>query len=363
MKKKIKEKIKKFKDKRKKRKLRVPITLTLLRIVLSPLVLLAILSEKTNIAIILFLFAVLTDFLDGYFAKKRKLRTELGKILDPVADKILINFTLFGLVLKGSLPIWALFVFLCRDILIVLVGWVLIFRKIKKTFKPTTLSRINTFLQILTIVLIFIKSNYFWYALWPTLAFTVISGFDYLFKLRTKPKKIKTKVVPAQKLTKLIKLPDYITMLNVGSGLLSIIFSFNKQFGIAAIFLIGSVVFDYFDGKVARKMRRDEEFGKELDSLADIVSFGVAPAVFGISINQNLTSLILIFVFLCAGILRLARFNITDMEGVYQGMPITFSGVFIPLAYFINVEARFFPYIYLVLAILMISPFRLKKVI
>jgi len=72
-------------------------------------------------------------------------------------------------------------------------------------------------------------------------------------------------------------------------------------------------------------------------------------------------------VFLFCGVLRLARYNITDMKGVYRGMPITLNGIIIPAIYFIGsifyplAYAKFFPYIYLLLGILMVSSLKVKK--
>ena len=118
-------------------------------------------------------------------------------------------------------------------------------------------------------------------------------------------------------------------------------------------------------------MHQQNTFGKELDSLADTVSFGVAPAIFGFSLMQSSSNLhqlritfgiIAFTIFLFCGILRLARYNIMDMKGTFQGMPITLNGIIIPLAYFLNVPIKFYPYIYISLGILMVSSIRIKKV-
>ena len=59
--------------------------------------------------------------------------------------------------------------------------------------------------------------------------------------------------------------------------------------------------------------------------------------------------------------MRLARYNIMDLKGSFQGMPITLNGIIIPLTYFLKVPIKFYPYIYLMLGILMVSSFRVKK--
>ena len=115
-----------------------------------------------------------------------------------------------------------------------------------------------------------------------------------------------------------IALSDIISLLNMSSGFLSIIFSLNHNFSIAAILMIIAIIFDSADGWVARKINRQDElgFGKNIDSLSDIVSFGVAPAVFLYScinttpgIFQIVVTLVSLLIVVC-GVLRLTRYNV-----------------------------------------------------
>src|SRR6201998_4236494 len=83
-------------------------------------------------------------------------------------------------------------------------------------------------------------------------------------------------------------------------------------FHLAIWFILGAFVFDFLDGRLARLGGRDTAFGREFDSLADIVSFGVAPAllVYRIVLQEFRTACwIIALVYLCCGALRLARFN------------------------------------------------------
>ena len=139
---------------------------------------------------------------------------------------------------------------------------------------------------------------------------------------------------------------------------------------IAAILLIAAVLMDFLDGKVARLFNKPHPYGKELDSLADTVSFGVAPAIFGFSLMQYATNInqlqvtfgiVAFTVFLLCGILRLARYSIMDMKGVYSGMPITLNGILVPAAYFTNIPIKFYPYMYLILGVLMVSSIKVRK--
>ena len=95
----------------------------------------------------------------------------------------------------------------------------------------------------------------------------------------------------------------------------------------AAIAILGSIVFDLFDGKVARWTHTSTKFGMELDSLADGVSFGVAPAVllYGFALHHaGIFGIIACFLYICGALLRLARFNI---EAPDEGVQTYFKGI------------------------------------
>lgn len=77
------------------------------------------------------------------------------------------------------------------------------------------------------------------------------------------------------------QIPNSITCLNLISGVIAIIFSFNEQFDYAVLAIIVAALFDFMDGLAARMFKAYSDMGKELDSLADTVSFGVAPSLIG----------------------------------------------------------------------------------
>jgi len=155
------------------------------------------------------------------------------------------------------------------------------------------------------------------------------------------------------------KLPSLLTILNALLGLLVIINSIEEEYTTAAVLLIIAVLIDFLDGKVARKLKKSTAFGRELDSLADIISFGISPAVFAYSIGFiEFTSIFILMLFLACGMIRLARFNITD-ESHFIGMPITMNGLIIPIFYFI--APGYILYIMLISGLLMISSIRFPK--
>ena len=153
--------------------------------------------------------------------------------------------------------------------------------------------------------------------------------------------------------------PNIFTMGNLLCGVFSITSNMSGFIELASLFIFLSAVFDLLDGRIARKLKVNSELGVELDSLADIVSFGVAPALIfhSIAAPSLLTSLAFIL-FPTMGALRLARFSVKPTIGYFMGLPIPAAGL--PLA-----GMGFFsytnPWITILLAVLMVSPIRFKK--
>lgn len=123
-------------------------------------------------------------------------------------------------------------------------------------------------------------------------------------------------------------LPSFFTVLNLFFGLLAIVILLESNFEGAAWFIILAVLCDGMDGKLARLTRTESRFGFEMDSLADLVSFGVAPALFlyrWTFYDISLFGFLFIFLYLLAGVYRLARFNVVqagDRSQGYIGLPI-----------------------------------------
>lgn len=127
----------------------------------------------------------------------------------------------------------------------------------------------------------------------------------------------------------------------------------------AALVIFLAALFDFFDGRVARKLKVNSEFGVELDSLADVVSFGVAPALIFYTITPHSIFAQLAFIlFPTLGALRLARFSAKPTVGHFIGIPITLAGLIVAgMEVFLYTNT----WIVLILAILMISPIKVKK--
>ncbi|MBR2208493.1 MAG: CDP-diacylglycerol--serine O-phosphatidyltransferase, partial [Synergistaceae bacterium] len=123
-----------------------------------------------------------------------------------------------------------------------------------------------------------------------------------------------------------------VTSGNLLCGVFSLMMTLNEKYTVAAWLIFFAVLFDGFDGKVARMLGGGSQFGLEFDSLADLVSFGVAPAIllYQVSVRSvNLLGVVAASFFALCVALRLARFNIVHVPGPFQGLPCPAGGLFV----------------------------------
>jgi CDP-diacylglycerol--serine O-phosphatidyltransferase len=130
--------------------------------------------------------------------------------------------------------------------------------------------------------------------------------------------------------------PSTITLLALCSGVTAIRFGLNDQWTMAVTFVIASMILDMLDGRAARMLGADSRFGAQLDSLADLVSFGVAPAIimYMWTLHQmGNAGWIAALIFCACAAIRLARFNVESVrdEGATKGNPF-FTGLPTPAA-------------------------------
>lgn len=162
-------------------------------------------------------------------------------------------------------------------------------------------------------------------------------------------------------------------------GLLGVILAMSESFTLAILCLMGAGVCDTFDGAVAstKKNRTDEErrFGIQIDSLCDLVSFGVMPGLFLYCfMGRSVLGAVVGLAFALCGLIRLAYFNVTEEQRqtetterrkFYQGVPITMVSLLLPLIYILYQLFSFSPYIVLgvmaLLALCFILPVKLPK--
>lgn len=160
---------------------------------------------------------------------------------------------------------------------------------------------------------------------------------------------------------------NMITIANLAFGGAAIMATMNEQYSYSVLFIFVAGLLDRFDGMVARKFNQESELGKQLDSMSDVISFGVAPALLMYSMvlhEYSVTGMFFTVIYIACGAFRLARFNISEPDGFFTGLPITVAGVILTLSYF---ALEFIPsvsymFLVIILAFLMISTFTLRKV-
>ena len=163
-----------------------PNRITIFRIILIPIFIISIMYSRLDIALVIFLVASLSDALDGYLARVLGQKTHLGSILDPIADKMLINsaFVSFSLVKELPaylrMPVYVPVVIISRDVLILIGAITLYFVNGKLDVKPSMLGKATTCLQMFAVILLLVKFVYSSWAWNIAVFFTVLSGIDYL---------------------------------------------------------------------------------------------------------------------------------------------------------------------------------------
>jgi CDP-diacylglycerol---glycerol-3-phosphate 3-phosphatidyltransferase len=168
--------------------LNLPNTLTVLRILLVPVVVVALLDETPNgdaIAAGVFALAAFTDSLDGYIARQRNAVTTFGKLMDPIADKLLIAAALIALVSLDRLAAWIAMVIIAREFAV--TGLRLVAAERGVVIQASWLGKAKTILQVAAIICLIavdpapLGVDLLVYA---AVAATVISGIDYFFGFR-----------------------------------------------------------------------------------------------------------------------------------------------------------------------------------
>ncbi|WP_028579451.1 CDP-diacylglycerol--glycerol-3-phosphate 3-phosphatidyltransferase [Desulfogranum japonicum] len=175
--------------------LTVPNIITGIRFLLSGLLAIFLIFEQTTtialIAFVIFVIAAVSDWVDGYYARRYQAVTVLGKLMDPLADKVLVTTALVMLIPTGRLPAWVALVILCREIVVTGLRGVASssgivvaasgLGKLKSTFQYIGLGALIFPLGVLPIPALYQIGLFVVYI---ALILTVWSGLDYFYKLR-----------------------------------------------------------------------------------------------------------------------------------------------------------------------------------
>ena len=339
------------------------------------------------IAILLYVLVSSTDFLDGWVARKLNIVSDTGKVLDPLADKILVlvflpllemqvitSFPVF-IILTREFAIMGLRVASAKDGTIIPanlsgriktaitlpVCGILLARKVV----PVT-ERIPFYLEPVHLLVLWIQSWPKWFItmlIWATVAVTIWSFLDY-FGSFIWERFVKRAGGDEKKAKRLIRslIPNLFSALNLSCGIGATIFAGIAYIPIAVLLILMGTLLDSFDGFLARKLDASSKFGESLDSVADITTFGVAPAALVFIIFNQLTqisllSMVLGVLFFVSVYMRLKRFSQSGHSQYFMGLPspigaawISISGVSHHLS-----DIRVFTVIYLLTIYLMTS--------
>ena len=160
-------------------------------------------------------------------------------------------------------------------------------------------------------------------------------------------------------------IPNALTALNIVLGMFAIISTIHGNFIVAALLIFAALIADGLDGRVARYYGVSSDFGKELDSLCDLVSFGVAPALLAYQFalkDIGMVGALIAALFATCGALRLARFNVSTgvVKGYFMGLPIPTAGCVVATFVMLGIKPTgwLFPVFVVIFAYLMVSTIR-----
>lgn len=184
---------------------------------------------------------------------------------------------------------------------------------------------------------------------------------------------------------KLIKsIPNIFTLANLTCGmialLVSVFFKSDTSLVSAALLIFLGMIFDFCDGFLARKLNAQSPMGKELDSFADAITFGIAPVVVFLSLHYVardsyllIYELVIATFYVMCAVYRLARYNSTESKGYFEGIPSTLSGGLLAILiivatltvdFWYEYEAVYFitSLIVILLGVGMVSKFRVNRI-
>lgn len=238
----------------------IPNKITIIRVALIPLfaiVLLADIPYKNILSAFIFGMLSVSDFLDGYFARKKKQVTDIGKLIDPIADKLLISTALILLVGKG-IDLWMAFAIIAREFIVTATRIYLIPSRI--VVPASNFGKAKTVLQSIAIVFVLLNLSFGWHVMLAAVLLTLISGIEYLIRIRRMTG------------NKVVNLPNIITLSRFILIFPMISLFLNGSINAALLIFAIIALSDKLDGISARLMNQKTELGSGFDSFTDWTS-------------------------------------------------------------------------------------------
>jgi CDP-diacylglycerol---glycerol-3-phosphate 3-phosphatidyltransferase len=253
-------------------KLNIPNKISIIRITLIPLFVLVLLINhpyKNYLAAFIFTMLSISDFFDGYLARKKKQITDFGKVIDPIADKLLIGTALIVLAARNSIDLWMAAVIIAREIIVTAIRIYLLPSKI--VVPASGFGKAKTVVQSLAIVAVLLEIPLSWHFMVVAVIITIISGVEYLVRIR--------KITQNQ----IVNLPNLITLTRLLLIIPFIYYFLNSKINYSIIIFALIALGDKLDGVSARMMRQMTRLGSAFDSFTDwiFITSTLAAFVYG----------------------------------------------------------------------------------
>jgi len=238
-------------------KFNVPNKITIIRLGLVPLFAVILLTEipyKSIFGAFIFALLSISDFLDGYYARKKMQVTEFGKLLDPIADKFLVSTALIFLIGRG-VDFWMAAAIMAREIIITSLRIYLLTGRI--VVPASNFGKAKTIVQSIAIIFVLLNLPFSRFMMFAAVFLTIISGLEYLIRIR--------------RITgnKIVNLSNLITLCRLLMIIPFVYYFLNFKIRISLLIFVIITLSDKLDGLSARLMNQKTELGSGLDSFTD----------------------------------------------------------------------------------------------
>lgn len=241
-------------------KFNIPNKITIIRVGLIPLfafVLLVHVPYKNILAAFIFGMLSISDFLDGYFARKKRQVTEFGKLIDPIADKLLISTALIFLVAQNynGISLWMAAAIIAREAIITAIRIYLLPGRI--LVPASNFGKAKTVVQSIAIIFVLLQLPFSFYAMLAAVLLTLLSGFEYLIRIR------------GMTGNRIVNLPNLITLFRYLLITPFVYYFLKHKIQISLLIFAVITLSDKLDGISARLMNQMTELGSGFDSFTD----------------------------------------------------------------------------------------------
>ncbi len=238
-------------------KFNIPNKITLIRVMLVPLfafILLVKTPYKNILAAFVFILLSISDFLDGYLARKKKQVTEFGKLIDPMADKLLISTALIFLI-GGGVELWMAAAIIAREVIVAAIRIYLLPAKL--VIPASGFGKAKTAVQSIAIVAVLFQLPFSWHLMLIAVLLTLVSGIEYFARVRQLTE------------DRIVNLPNFITLTRLLLIMPFVYYFLNSKINISLIIFAIISLSDKLDGLSARLMKQTTNFGSVFDSITD----------------------------------------------------------------------------------------------